>query len=151
MTPRWEPPPEGWCCLNVDAALFPGENRMGWRAVLRDHTGKFLSCSEGMQGLHVPELPEALGVRCSITMVRARGFLKIVVVVSDCLSLMQRSPSSVQDRSVISDIKNVTADFQSCLFKFSPRSSNVVAHKLSRTAEPVVLSVVNFVMMCSNQ
>jgi hypothetical protein len=93
-------------------------------------------------GLHVPELPEALGVRCSITMVRARGFLKIVVVVSDCLSLMQRISSSVQDRSVIraviSDIKNVTADFQSCLFKFSPRSSNVVAHKLSRAAKPVV-------------
>jgi hypothetical protein len=131
MTPCSEPPPEGWCCLNVEA-LFPSENRMGWRAVLPDHTGKFLSCSEGMQGLHVPVLPEALGVRCSITMVRARGFL----------TLMQRISSSVQDRSVIraviSDIKNVTADFQSCLFKFSPRSSNVVAHKLSRAAKPVV-------------
>jgi hypothetical protein len=90
-----------------------------------------------MQGLHVPELPEALGVRCSITMVRARGFL----------TLMQRISSSVQDRSVIraviSDIKNVTADFQSCLFKFSPRSSNVVAHKLSRAAEPVVYLLCN--------
>lgn len=33
---RWVPPPEGWVYLNVDAALFPSEGRMGWGAVLRD-------------------------------------------------------------------------------------------------------------------
>jgi hypothetical protein len=86
MTPRWEPPPEGWCCLNVDAALFPGENRMGWCCLNVDAALFF--CRKGMQGLPVPELAEALGVRCAITMVRARGFLKVVVV-SHCLSLMQ--------------------------------------------------------------
>jgi hypothetical protein len=36
---------------------------------------------------------------------------------------------------VISDIKSMTADFGFCLFKFSNRKTNVVAHKLARSVE----------------
>jgi hypothetical protein len=45
---RWAPPPPGWVCIIVDAALFPNDRRMGCGAVLRDHRGGFiLSISEG--------------------------------------------------------------------------------------------------------
>jgi hypothetical protein len=74
-------------------------------------------------------------------MVRARGFLKIIVV-SDCLSIIQRISSTGRDRSeigvVISNIKKVAMNFQSCLFKFYSHTVNVVAHKLAWTAEPLV-------------
>jgi hypothetical protein len=45
-----------------------------------------------------------------------------------------------RDRSsfgaVISDIKTLVADFESCIVKFASRNLNVVAHKLARSAEP---------------
>jgi hypothetical protein len=37
--PHWIPPPPGLVCVNVDAALFTDDNRMGWGAVGRDHRG----------------------------------------------------------------------------------------------------------------
>jgi hypothetical protein len=36
---KWTPPPCGQVCVNVDAAIFHSDNRMGWGAVWRDHTG----------------------------------------------------------------------------------------------------------------
>jgi ribonuclease HI len=139
---RWLPPPEDWVCLNVDAALFPAEKRMGWGAVLRDHTGTFLfSCAEGLDGLPVPELAEAIAARSALTMARDKGFQKVIMV-SDCLSLVQRISSSAQDRSltgiVVGDIKCLMTDFESCSVKFSSRNFNVVAHTLTRSAEPLV-------------
>jgi hypothetical protein len=35
---------------------------------------------------------------------------------------------------VIADINSMASDFKSCSFKFSGRKSNVVAHKLARSA-----------------
>jgi hypothetical protein len=36
--------------VNVDAAIFKQENRMGWEAVVHDDDGKFfLACQEGKE------------------------------------------------------------------------------------------------------
>jgi ribonuclease HI len=142
---RWTAPPPGWVCVNVDAALFPAEQRMGWGAVFRNHDGAFvLSCSEGLNGFPAPELAEALAVRSALYMAKDRGFQKLVLV-SDCLSLIQRISSSVRDRSVIGsvicDIKSLKSDFESCTFRFSSRSTNVVAHKLARSSVPLFCNV----------
>jgi ribonuclease HI len=139
---RRTPPPEDWVGVNVDAALFPAENRMGCGAVFRDHKGQFLlSFSEGMSGYPAPEMAEAIAVRRALTVSRDKGFQKIVIV-SDCLSLIQRISSVARDRStlgtVVGDIKTLKTDFESCLFRFSSRSTNVVAHKLARMSEPLV-------------
>jgi hypothetical protein len=62
--PSWIPPREGFVCMNVDAALFPDDHRMGWGAVLRDHNGAFiLSVSEGLPGFPTPELAEGFAIR----------------------------------------------------------------------------------------
>jgi ribonuclease HI len=145
VAPRWTPPPRDWVCVNVDAALFQAEQRMGWGAVLRDHDGNFLlSCSEGLAGFPPPEMAEAIAVRRALTVSKERGFTKIVLV-SDCLSLIQRISSTARDRSflgtVIGDIKALKTDFQSCLFRFSSRKTNVVAHKLARSSEPLVCKI----------
>jgi hypothetical protein len=112
---------------------------MGWGAVVRDHHGAFvLSCSEGLAGLPVPEMAEAVAVRAALLMSRDHGFRKVILV-SDCLSLINRISSSVKDRSdlgtVVGDIKSLKTDFESCCFRFSSRRSNVVAHKLARSSE----------------
>jgi hypothetical protein len=58
---------------------------------------------------------------------------------SDCLSLVQRVSSPVHDRlligAVVYDIKTLKKDFESCSVRFSSRNTNVVAHKLARSAE----------------
>jgi hypothetical protein len=141
-TRRWVPPPAGQVCVNVDAALFPGENRMGWGAAVCDHTSKLLcACSEGLEGMPALELAEALATCSALMMARSRGFPRIILV-SDCLSLIKKVLTPAQDRSatgsVIQDIKHLTAEFESCSFKFYPRSSNVVAQRLARSAEPLV-------------
>uniref|UniRef100_A0ACD5YZ07 Uncharacterized protein n=1 Tax=Avena sativa TaxID=4498 RepID=A0ACD5YZ07_AVESA len=77
---------------------------MGWG-------GKLLfSCSEGLEMLPIPELAEAIAARGALMMARDKGFQKIIMV-SDCLSLVQRISSPSQDRSmtgsVVGDIKNL--------------------------------------------
>jgi hypothetical protein len=136
---RWVPPLNGFVGINVDAALFPAARRWGLGVVIHDHQGGFLlSCSEGGDGLPAPEMAEALSARKGLVIAKEHGFKKVELV-SDCLSLVQRISSNTRDRSgagiVISDIKWMTADFESCLFKFSNRKTNVVAHKLARSVE----------------
>jgi ribonuclease HI len=142
---RWTAPPEGVTCINVDAALFPEEHRMGCGAVLRDHNGTFiLSVSEGLGGMPLAEMAEALAVRRALTISRAHGVSRAILI-SDCLSLIQRIVSRQSDRSylgtVIADIKSLASDFVSCTFKFARRELNVVAHKLARSAEPLVCNI----------
>jgi hypothetical protein len=145
VRPRWIPSPEGMICINVDAALFPEDHRMGGGIVLRDHMGRFiLSVSEGFNVFPAPELAEAMVARSGLVVAKEHHCSKVVLV-SDCLSLIQRISSPRLDRStlgsIISDIKFLAADFESCSFKFSSRSSNVVAHKLARSSEPQVCNI----------
>jgi hypothetical protein len=125
----------GWFCVNVDAALFPADQRMGLGAVIHNNNGYFiLSLCEGARGFPPPEMAEALAVQRALVASRDHGVRKVVLV-SDCLSLIHRLVSPRQDRSilnvVIKDIKTLTTDFESCLFKFSSHSLNVAAHKLN--------------------
>jgi hypothetical protein len=145
VTPCWSPPPNGVICVNVDVALFPTEQRMGWGAVLWDHNGHFILCvREGLSGLPVPELAEAITARCALMVTKDHGVARVELV-SDCKSLIQRINSSTKDRSVVgtvvADIKLLARDFESCSFTFSSRKTNVVAHKLARCAESSVCSI----------
>ncbi|XP_071678387.1 uncharacterized protein [Lolium perenne] len=126
----WAAPPEGVTCINVDAALFPGERRMGYGVVLRDHNGTIiLYVSEGLGGMPQPEMAEALAVRWALTISKEPGVFRAVLT-SYCLSLIQRIASRQPDRSslgtVIADIKSLASDFESCTFKFARRELNVM-------------------------
>jgi ribonuclease HI len=143
--PHWRPPPTGVICVNVDAALFPTEQRMGWGAILRDHNGRFILCvREGLPGLPIPELAEAIAALCALMVTKDHGVARVELV-SDCKSLIQRINSSTKDRSVVrtvvADIKLLARDFESCSFIFSSCKTNVVAHKLARCAESSICSI----------
>ena len=118
---------------------------MGWGAVLRDHMGNFLlSCCEGLAEFLALELAEGLAIRRALIVSKDNGYMKLVLV-SDCLSIIQRISSPVRDRSsmgaVVDGIKSLAVGFESCSFKFSSQKSNVVAHVLARFAEPLVCKV----------
>jgi hypothetical protein len=85
-----------------------------------------------------------VAVRAALLMSKDHGFRKIILV-SDCLSLINRISCSIKDRSdlgtVVGDIKSLKTDFESCCFRFSSRRSNVVAHKLARSLEPLLCNL----------
>jgi hypothetical protein len=143
--PRWNPPPTGIVAINVDVALFPAVRHMGWGAVLHHHNGAFVLCAtEVLEVFPTPELVEALVVRRALMVARDHGVMRIDLV-SDCLSLIHRISSQVQDfssaGSVIGDIKSLATDFESRSFSFSSHRSNVVEHKLAHSAEPSVCNI----------
>jgi hypothetical protein len=86
LVPHWIPPPPGLVCVNVDAAVFSGDNRMGWGAVIRDNNGVLkLSVAEGIDGITSPELAEAMAIRGALSTAFNNGF-KDIILASDCLS-----------------------------------------------------------------
>ena len=142
---RWIPPPMGSVCVNVDVTIFSAVQRMGMGMVIRDHSGSVkLTCSEGIAGIFDPELAEALAVRRALGITKHNGFSQVILV-SDCLCLIQRICSSVQDRSsmgaVVSDIKVLAAGFSTIMFKHVGRKMNVLAHTLARFNEPATCNL----------
>jgi hypothetical protein len=100
-SPQWSPPPEGVVVVNVDAALFSSSSKMGVGVVIRDHSGNFLvACSKLLDQVTAPEIAEAPAIRSAVTLAHDEG-LKKVLLVSDCLSVIQRIQSPVRDRSLV--------------------------------------------------
>jgi ribonuclease HI len=154
--PRWIPPPEGTIYINVDASLFNTSRQMGIGVVVRDHKGDcLLACSELLHMITTPELAEALALRRAVSIADSGGFGKLMVV-SDCLSLIQRVNSSALDRSnvgvVVQDIKHLALSFNEISFSHVRRHCNESAHILARSAELFSSSVFrNFAPDCIRQ
>lgn len=83
--------------INVDAAMFSSLSRMGVGVVIRNHNGNFLTaCSQLLDKVSAPEIAEALAVKCAVSLAQEEGLDKIILL-SDCLSVIQRINSSVKD------------------------------------------------------
>jgi hypothetical protein len=89
----------------------------------------------------MPELAEALALRHTVSLAGDEGFDKLIVV-SDCLSLIQRINSSELDRSpismVVQDIKFLATNFLAVSCSHIFREFNIAAHTLACSAEQVV-------------
>jgi hypothetical protein len=85
----------------------------------------------------VTELAEAFAVKHAVTLARNEGLDRIIVL-SDCLSLVQRINSSSQDRSLVGvmvkDIKEITSPMSLVAFHHISRLCNNSAHLVSRIA-----------------
>jgi hypothetical protein len=74
---------------------------MGLGVVIRNHIGECVTaCSELHDEVTTLELPEALALRHALSLAGDEGFGRIMVV-SDCLSLIQWVNSSTMDRSSV--------------------------------------------------
>jgi hypothetical protein len=64
---QWIPPPEGWILINVDAAIFETENRMGLGFVIRNHRGDFLAAvRQGFDKITNLEMVETIDFRRAV-------------------------------------------------------------------------------------
>lgn len=134
---EWSPPPSGTIMLNSDAAVFSDLDRSGVGVVARDHVGRCVAaCYEPIQGVLEPEMVEALALRRAVFLARDEQFSNVIFT-TDCLPLVQRLNSSVQDRSlsgsVVADIKHVSGFFTSVVFKHIRRYLNETAHVLAKS------------------
>jgi hypothetical protein len=87
---KWTPPLAGSLCVNVDAMVFSADHRMGMRMVVRDHSGTLkFSCSEGIAGITIAELVEAIAIRRALEVSRDNSF-QAIILASHCLSMIQR-------------------------------------------------------------
>jgi hypothetical protein len=95
---------------------------------------------------------------------RDRGHQKLIVL-SDCLPVIQRIQSLKMDRSavetVVGDIKSLTSDISTVVLRHAGHKMNVATHVLARCSESYLcnflilfcesLSGKNYVLMCFNQ
>ena len=100
-------------------------------------------------------LPCKIIIVFSVVMCLTDLFRKLVVV-SDCLSVIQRVNSSNVDRGpagvVIQDIKHIATQFDEISFSHVLRQYNVAAHTLARSAEHFISTVFrNFAPDCIRQ
>jgi DNA mismatch repair protein MutH len=112
---------------------------MGVGIVIRSHNGNFLAASSQLlDAVTVHELAEALALRSTVSLAREKG-LKRVILLSDCLSVIQRIISPAQDRSlvgvVVKDIKTIASSMSSATFRHISRLCNNSAHTLARRAD----------------
>jgi ribonuclease HI len=140
---RWSPPPEGTVYINCDAALFSSLRRMGLGVVIRNHIGQYVAaCRELHEEVTTPEVVEALALRRALSLAGDEGFSKIMVV-SDCLSLVQRVLAPRMDRSsvgvVVQDIKALAQDFEAFSLSHVFHQFNESAHILARSTERYVV------------
>jgi ribonuclease HI len=152
--PVWSPAPEGVAVLNVDAALFSSTSTMGVGVVIRDHIGVFLSAfSQVRHEVTSPEIAEALAIRSAVTLAREEG-LDSFILLSDCLSVIQRIRSSSRDRSlvgvVVEDIKHLATSFSSVVFRHISRLLvvYVIIQHILWLAELIALVAVLSVDLC---
>jgi hypothetical protein len=125
--------------INVDAAVFEAENRMGIGLVFRNHKGDFLATvRQGIDKIINPELVETLAVSRAVLFASQFQYSQVVVV-SDCLSLISKLKSNIVDRShartIVEDKK--MSCVSSCVFLFCHVSviCNQVAHALARSSD----------------
>jgi hypothetical protein len=153
---RWSPPLEGTVFINVDATIFSSSRQMGIRVVIRNQNGQCINvCSELQDEVTVPEIAKSLALHCTLALAGDKGFCKLMVV-SDCLSVIQRVQSRVLDQShvgvVIRDIKDLANNFSDISFRHVRRQCNGQAHILGRSAERFIFTIfINFVPDCIRQ
>jgi hypothetical protein len=125
--------------------IFAAECRMGWGAMVRDHEGTLkLACKEGLDSIYTLEMAEATTIRRALVVTRNHGFQNIVLI-SDCLSIIQHICSTEKDCSevgaIVNDIKKLATDFKSCSFKHYGRLLNVPTHVLARSSEAEICNI----------
>lgn len=127
----------------IDAALFVYSRRMGVGMVVRKHIGEYLAaCSECLDRITTSELAEALMFRRATVLACDEGYQNVILV-SNCLSMVQWLNLSMRDRSsvgtVIFDIKSMAKSFSSVVFFYHVSCVvNVTVYTLVRSCEHTV-------------
>ncbi|XP_073120906.1 uncharacterized protein [Henckelia pumila] len=134
----WQPPPVGFCRLDVDASFQDQTSLCGVGGIIRGHEGKLLAAFG--KTLPMPDtitLGELLAIREGIKVARLRGFHQIQVF-SDSLLEVQAVTEPLSDLnyagSCALEIESLCSSFNSISFSHARRTANEVSHSLAKFA-----------------
>lgn len=133
----WCKPPEGWVKINVDAAFYPGSERIGVGCVMRDDRGKFIRArmNTARGGTSAREA-EAISMREALSWIKSWRTTKCVFE-SDAKLLVDAfygpKGKSCFD-TIVEDCNELLKHYDDVLIEFVPRSANSMAHTLARAA-----------------
>ena len=139
---KWVPPQEDWYKLNIDAACFASNRKMGFEGILRNNMGEVVSVYAGsLCGFSTHREAEALVVREALSWIYRRGWRQVELEL-DCLEVVQ---AILDQRSypsyfhgIIDDCKAMMKNLDKIRVGFVFRLANMVAHTLARATFPVV-------------
>ncbi|CAA7033558.1 unnamed protein product [Microthlaspi erraticum] len=135
----WQRPTLGYFKCNFDASydLHSQQSMAGW--IIRDHNG--VAFSWGTTNLGVSNSPleaEAKALLIAMQQTWSLG-LDYVVFEGDCKLLidsLQGNPIDFNIENICWDIDKWRRDFKECVFLYTRRENNMVAHSLASTVPP---------------
>ncbi|XP_062020952.1 uncharacterized protein LOC133737412 [Rosa rugosa] len=131
---KWKPPTSGFK-LNVDAAFLPNQTNGGIGGVLRDSTGQFRATFfQPVMFAASPKQCELLAIRAGLDLLSSCG-IHNVSVESDCMEAVSeancRNYDLLANGGIVDDIHEVWSRLQGVTISHTPRTCNVVAHRLA--------------------
>ncbi|XP_074313600.1 uncharacterized protein LOC141648783 [Silene latifolia] len=130
----WMRPKGGEFKINVDAGVISGVGT-GLRAICRDGEGHMVwALTEQETVERDPTEAEALAILVGVREAKRRGMRRIAVE-GDCLTIIQDLQKRRQGQSdifiIYEEIFDICVYFESCVFSFTRRNFNSVAHSLA--------------------
>ena len=135
---NWQPPPENWYKVNVDAAISTDLNITGLGVVVRDSSGMFMAARAlKIEGCLDPHRAELLAAREGIIFAWDAGFRQIILE-GDARNVYSSIENSEEDLSYNGSIIRDIALFASWFYAFKcsaiPRDCNRCADFVARKA-----------------
>ncbi|KAJ4705714.1 Ribonuclease H-like domain containing protein [Melia azedarach] len=131
---NWEPPPQNWYKLNVDAATRNQDRLAGIRAIVRSSNGDIMTAAISKKPFWGDvELVKAKAMRFDIKVATESGLYPLIVE-SDAQNVVNLVKGNLESKG---DICWVISEIQSYMMEknkvyFVPRICNSAAHKLAK-------------------
>ncbi|EPS63384.1 hypothetical protein M569_11402 [Genlisea aurea] len=138
-TARWEPPAMGSLKINVDSGKIG--NHTTWAGLIRDGRGRCIGWySKSISPILDPEHGEYLATKWGLIFARFLG-ISTITLEADCLALV----SAITDdtmlngtlQNLLTDIRVLLQEFDSCQVIFIRRNANKAAHLLAKSSTTV--------------
>nr|GMD26765.1 uncharacterized protein LOC109146933 [Ipomoea batatas] len=141
----WMPPPIGMMKVNVDAALFPEEGKVGFGFIVCDHDKQFVAASRGtLNCINNPQVAEAMAIKEVLTWIMDNMPTQRFIVETDCMVIVAKLKQKQCDTTylgvVVRSILELMRSCEQVVVTFVKRDINSWAHRLARSVR-VNLSV----------
>ncbi|XP_071722151.1 uncharacterized protein [Rutidosis leptorrhynchoides] len=132
---HWILPPESTFKLNCDAAVYAHLDKWGLGSVIRDHNASVICCQYSLQD-GIPDIPlaEAATILQGISAALSAGFERLIIESDSLLIVNELNRSGtcfLSCHDIICKVKQLARNFVSCIFAYTPRSNNRLAHSLA--------------------
>lgn len=129
------PPQVPFLKINFDRAFNQNINRLGSGVIARNENGEILVSTSTLHfGVALPFMAEGLKCFIAVNLGLSLGSERVVIE-GDSLSIIKKCRRNERDKSeiraVITNIQLIKDQFKEIIFVHTPRSSNLLAHKVA--------------------